>query len=358
MSRTGAIRDGLSELVAMARDPSRGSRSNLYLAISNLFETQGHALSENERALMREIMRSIVHQVEMSVRMALAERLAERPEAPHDLILLLANDRIEVARLVIERSMVLNEEDLLAIIQRTSIAHQKAVAGRPDVTEAVSAALSESICPEVLETLIRNTTAKISHATLHSLAERAKNIPALHEPLVTRPGIPGEIAVKLYAAVSDALKSFIVQHFEMDRAQLDRLVAQAEADAINAETPASSARLVDKLYAAGQLKPSFLLKALAEGQKEIFELGFAKLLGLEAPKARNAIYGKGPVGLALACRAVGIDKSVFVTLFNQTRAAVDAPMLLTPQEKTESDRVFASLEPQAAREKLRVSIAA
>ena len=343
----------------MARDGSSGSRTNLYLAITNLFETQRGDLGDNERELMREIMRSIVQQVEMPVRLALAERLADQAEAPHDLILLLANDRIEVARLVIERSGVLTEDDLLAIIQRTTIAHEKAVAGRPGVTEAVSAALAESVCPQVLEVLIKNMAAKISHATLRTLVDRAKEAPALQEPLVTRPGVPGDIAVRLYSAVSDTLKSFIVQHYDIEQSVLDEAMAQAAQDALNApDSPSSAARLIDKLHAAGQLKPSFLLKSLGQGQAEIFDLGFAKLLGIEAPQARYILYKKGAISLALACRAVGIDKSIFTTLFNQTRAVIAQPMLLSPHEKAESDRVFFSLAPDAARRKIRLSIAA
>ena len=47
---------------------------------------------------MREILRRLTRDVEMAIRIALAESLADDITAPHDLILLLVDDAIEVAR--------------------------------------------------------------------------------------------------------------------------------------------------------------------------------------------------------------------------------------------------------------------
>ncbi len=65
---------------------------------------------------MQDILRLLARDVEMAIRIALAERLADDSTAPHDLILLLADDRIEVARPLILRSPLLTDAELLRMI--------------------------------------------------------------------------------------------------------------------------------------------------------------------------------------------------------------------------------------------------
>ena len=65
---------------------------------------------------MREILRRLTRDVEMAIRIALAQRLADDTNAPHDLILLLVDDTIEVARPLILRSPLLTEKDALRLV--------------------------------------------------------------------------------------------------------------------------------------------------------------------------------------------------------------------------------------------------
>ncbi|MEJ1970142.1 MAG: DUF2336 domain-containing protein [Rhizomicrobium sp.] len=53
--------------------------------------------------------------------------------APHELILLLADDRIEVARPLLLRSPLLTDEDILKLVAQAGHAHHEAVASRPHI---------------------------------------------------------------------------------------------------------------------------------------------------------------------------------------------------------------------------------
>jgi uncharacterized protein (DUF2336 family) len=168
MQNASGASQRLEKLVELARDSSGASRTSLFYSLIQLYERDVSQVSTAELALMREIMRRLLHQVEMRVRLALAERLAEDANAPHDLILLLANDRIEVATLVLERSRAFTETDLIDIVHRTTPAHQKVVAARPDVTESVADALAASTADDVLEALLKNALARISKTTFEA----------------------------------------------------------------------------------------------------------------------------------------------------------------------------------------------
>ena len=86
----------LAKLFDMARDRSPAGRRALADRVGD-FYFAGHNLSKRERDLVVDILRQVIRDAEMDVRLGLAERLAVHEQAPHDLIVTLANDRIEIA---------------------------------------------------------------------------------------------------------------------------------------------------------------------------------------------------------------------------------------------------------------------
>ena len=169
-------------------NPQRGaSREEIYLAVASLYRIQGAGLNDRERELMREILRRLTRDVEMAIRIALAQRLAEDTTAPHDLILLLVDDSIEVARPLILNSPLLTEDDVLRLIAESGIGHQEAVAGRPHIGVPVTDALAQADHESVLMALVRNATAKISGSTYETLVEKSRALTGLQEPLIQPP---------------------------------------------------------------------------------------------------------------------------------------------------------------------------
>lgn len=82
----------------------------------------------------------------------------------------------------------------------------------------------------------------------------------------------------------------------------------------------SEASLVDKLAAAGELRPSYLLSALKQKRLSVFRAALVKLGGFTPDQVREALNApERPEILALACVAVGIDKAAFSTLLTAVR---------------------------------------
>jgi hypothetical protein len=92
---------------------------------------------------------------------------------------------------------------------------------------------------------------------------------------------------------------------------------------------------------------------LSQGQLDLFDLAFAKLVNMQLPAFRSAFYERGAYVVALACRAAGIDRSVFATVFNLSRQARNMPPVLTPADTMAVDKVFTTLTRQAALDELR-----
>jgi uncharacterized protein (DUF2336 family) len=354
----------MGRLVQLAINPQGGaSREEIYLAVASLYRIQGTGLNERERELMREILRRLTRDVEMAIRIALAQRLSEDSTAPHDLILLLVDDTIEVARPLIINSPLLTESDVLKLIAEAGIAHQEAVAGRPHIGIPVTDALAASEHESVLLALVRNATARISNATYETLVEKSRALTGLQEPLARRPDLPPQLASNMCEWVSDALKTYIKANYKMAPKNVEAALADANI-VLNSEPagpqdpPADSAqKLIEKLAASGQLKAGFLMRVLSQGQVDLFDLAFSRLLGVELGRFRATFYEGGARLVALACRAAGIDRSVFATVFNLSRQARGMSVALSGAETAEVDNIFTSFTRQTAIDELRGAIA-
>ena len=346
MGLTARDMSDMGRLAQLAANPQDTTREEIYLAVASLYRVQGTHLNGRERELMRDILRRLTRDVEMAIRIALAERLADDTAAPNDLILLLADDTIEVARPVILRSPLLTDDDMLRLVAECDVAHQEAVASREHISEPVTEALAKCAAESVLVALVRNATAKISHTSYEILVEKSRQIATLQEPITSRKDLPPVLATKMCEWVSDALRNHISKNYRMEPIKLDTALSQAEtavkSEPVPPKTPPaeSASKLIEKLHNAGQLKAGFLLRVLHQGQIDLFDLGFARMLDMPLPQFRQSLYERGPKPVALACRAVGIDRCVFPTVFNLSRQARMMRPVLSPGDQAAVDAVF------------------
>ena len=352
----------MGRLAQLAMNPQGGAtREEIYLAVASLYRIQGAGLNARERELMREILRRLTRDVEMAIRIALAQRLAEDSTAPHDLILLLVDDTIEVARPLIINSPLLTENDVLRLIAEAGVAHQEAVAVRPNIGVCVTDALVKSGHDTVLLALVKNVTARISNSTYETLVQKSRALTGLQEPLIRRPDLPPKLAANMCEWVSEALKDYIKVNYAIAPRRVETALNDAKSAVRNepaghSDTPADSAqKLVEKLAASGQLKAGFLMRVLSQGQLDLFDLAFAKLVNMQLPAFRAAFYEGGAHVVALACRAAGIDRSVFATVFNLSRQARNMAPVLTPADNMAVDKVFTTLSRQGALDELRAA---
>jgi uncharacterized protein (DUF2336 family) len=337
----------IGRLAQLASNPQGTTREEIYLATALLYRVQGHYLNERERALMQDILRRVSRDVEMAIRIALAEHLSDDPNVPHGLILMLVDDGIEVARPIILRSPLLTEDDALEMIARYGDAYHEAIASRSHIGELVTDTLAKSETEPVLTTLVRNATARISAAAFTTLVEKSKRLAALQDPLAHRSDLPPALAIQLCGRVSETLKTYIAQNYAIEPASPTRALDRA------APPTTGSEKLVDKLAASGQLKAGFLLRVLNQGQIDLFDLALARLVDVPLSDMRRKFYETGPRSVALACRAVGIDRCVFPTIFNLSRKARHIRPTLTTRDASEVQGVFAGFSRASALAELR-----
>lgn len=125
----------------------------------------------------------------------------------------------------------------------------------------------------------------------------------------------------------------------------------------SAMSESSARKLTEKLAGTGQLRASYLIRVLRQGQMELFDHGFATLLQLDVEPVRKALYGDSPQTLALACRAAGIDRSAFPTVFQLCRHHKPSSEGLSDSDRDAIQAIFALTPKGAALERLRAEAA-
>jgi uncharacterized protein (DUF2336 family) len=228
----------------------------------------------------------------------------------------MAQDVETVALPILQFSPVLTDNDLLLIISRGSPAKQCAIAGRDQLSEAVSSALANTGRKSVVERLLANDGAAIPEAAYLEILRTFATEADLHELLVERPVLPFAVKEQLVGLVSRALQARIMERHALpaplvmqlarhgrERALLSSLLALHGGRDIDAA--------VTRLDLTGALTPTLLLRIIAAGELEHFAAGLARLARLPTAKVRKALRQAGVSALVTLYERTGLPAQLF-----------------------------------------------
>jgi len=324
-----------AQLLSLARSREPADRERLLAGIVEMCDAgqaRGQPTAPEVQILLDSIFMTLVVEAERDIRARLAQSLADATWAPPALINILALDEIEIARPIIARSPILQDHDLIRLLVQATLEHQIEIARRPQLSPAVVDAILAKDESAVLTALASNPTAQISPEGLRRLVDKARDVVALRSPLARHPNLSSDLAEQLYLWVGRALRDSLISRFQLDPDKM-ALAVEASLRAAHAGAPLvdkptveqaedreeMEAALVEKLDAAGQLRPGYLLRVLRERRLPLFLFALARLGRFDVRQVRRAIDSNRPELLALACSAVGIDRSVFPTILAHVR---------------------------------------
>ena len=353
--------DELHKLLKLALDKSVEGRRDLAASLSDLFDDSSTVLSDRERALMGDILQKLVRECEMAVRRDLAQRLSRAENPPHELIVLLANDEIEVAQPILANCDVLRDLELVQVIRRRTQQHQLAIAMRRAVSEPVSDALVETGNENVIKTLLENQDAKISEATMTYLAEESRRVDSYQEPLIKRHDLPSDLAKRMYLWVSAALREHILENFDIDPTalddSLDGLAESMVTDPAQHPGEAEAARpaevLARHLVQGDENAWHMMIQVLRQGEVTLFEALLGEMTDLRPARVQKIVYEPGGEGLAIACRALDMPKTTFATIFLLSRRGEVGKRVTDPRVLSRALMMFDRINPLAAQDVLK-----
>ncbi len=305
------------DVKALTEEPSFKVRGQLAGKIA--MDYRSGNFTAVEAGIANDIFRILIKDVEKNVRQALAEQLAYCANAPHDIILKLAQDETAIAAPVLEYSAVLTEDDLIAIVHSSrEVVKLRAIARRGNVPADLSSCLIETHNELVLADLFKNKGAVVEERQLAPAWDYIDSSPTLLETLVHRGGLPLALAEKLFAAVSEELKNQMIERYKFNTPFMHKAVSDVrEWKMLGIVPPRTDSdpnddeqveTLIDELEMNGRLTHSLLVRALCMGNVGVFEAGIAKLAGVPRVNARILMMDGGALGFDAIYKASGMPE--------------------------------------------------
>ena len=244
------------------------------------------------------------------VRLAMAEPLSLCHHAPLQVLYALASDQPEVAGVVLVRSPLFSDADLIDRVAGCNVAVQQFIAMRPQVSMPVSAAIAEVGEADACRDLLSNIGADIASLSLRRMAERFGHLADLRELMLRDPRTPADAHHMLMVKLGEALKECDFVRALIGPQRAEKVTREACASAsvalIEATPQAEHAALVEHLRLGGDLTGSFLVRLVAHGKIDFFGAALVALSGQKENRVRALLAGGRDGALVALLRSAGI----------------------------------------------------
>jgi uncharacterized protein (DUF2336 family) len=345
-------------LLDLAADRSAAARAQLMNAIVDLFLPANQRLTDQQRALMTDVLGRLLGSIEMEVRQHLVEALMRSSVELPELEALLANDAIEVARPILEKSKVIRDADLMDVVMQCAEEHRMAIALRENLAAPVAEAIVEQGIrngeDDVIETLIRNDDAVLSRRAMELLVAESKRNGQFQQPLLTRNDLPVDLAYQMYWWVTATLRRHILRNYVIDQAVLDPMIERATRRALvdHDDTQSVQARalqLARRLEELGELTDSFFLRTLRQGRLSLFAAGLAARGRIAFATAWRIVTDPGHESFIVLAKAIELSRDAAASMVLVLDGLNNASRARPPSVLTEILRLYEELDVAGAR---------
>lgn len=282
------------------------------------------ALGGEEPGAVEAALTLVLDDPAVSVRRALAQAFADRADVPRHIAVTLAGDQPQVGALLIARSPLLTEADLVELALTAHGTALIAIAFRHEIDERVATALISRGEARVGLVLARNPGAQIAEADLATLVEQSGADAELREALLARPALPASIRHRLMLATrsrpADVDGAGVPAGHRQTRLIEDDI--QEATLEIARRHPGEIGRFVAYLRENGHLTPALLLRSLLGGDTSFVVAGLADLTGLRPARIAGLIRSRSAVPIAALLSRAGIPGFLETPLAEAIRAAV------------------------------------
>jgi uncharacterized protein (DUF2336 family) len=281
-------------------------------------------LSFEDRCAAEAALTLLLDDPSPKVRLAMAESLSLCHHAPAQIVAALASDQPEIAALILLRSPLLDDADLIDRVAGGTPSVQRLVALRPHVTCTVAAAVAETGDAAACRALLSNTGADIATVSLRRIAERHGGDAALREAMLADRRLPADIHHILMTQLSEALRGSSFVQALIGPARAERITREACVSAsvtlIDGAPPAECAALVEHLRLRGEMTSSFLVRVVAHGKIDFFGAALVALSGQKENRVRSLLADGRDVALEALFRAAGLAEATHRVILQAIKA--------------------------------------
>jgi uncharacterized protein (DUF2336 family) len=310
--------------------PVSRARKALLKRLADVVSLPASRVNAFERSMTADLLVEMLREAEHDERARVALRLAPLAEIPNSLVRLLLRDQIDIAGLLIEACASLTDADLVACARDATTAHRKAIAQRKHINEVVAEAVVEPLEPEVLDALLHNVTAKLSHPAIEAIVGACRSEPSLVPPLLKRIELrPSGAYIMFWWCDADARRATL-QRFAVSREVLQEAVDDVFALGAQEDWQDPLARKALQFIERRQRNRAAIEKSpygsleeavtAAESgltRKIAEEIGY--LSGIKPATLAKILSDRGGEAIAVLCKATGLPKSALKSLWRSMR---------------------------------------
>ncbi|HBM91048.1 MAG TPA: hypothetical protein DD400_04125 [Rhodospirillaceae bacterium] len=349
-----AVQEQVSDLLVLAHNKSEDGRTLLAEKLADVFLSQSISLTCREEDLVNDLIDDLLKNERPSVRHALIESFAATIDLPQKIALRVACGPVDVARRILKENETLQDDDLIFVVEKKGTEHAQIIASRREVSEAVADALVETGDLRVMQIVAENLGAKLSGQSLDVLVEAARLSSLLQKPILQRPELNNESASRLYWWVSHELRRVTLDRFGFGPGRLELELTKVIDDMLSSnllqkDSLQAMQHLADWLAERNAIKIDYLSQFLRAGHYKLFHIALSRLAQIDLRLIEAILTEKGGRMMAALCRALGIDKGNFISIFLMSRGGRPDEHIVHPKELSGVLATFDRLTSEIAR---------
>ena len=241
-------------------------------------------MSEHDRLTAQCAMTVLLDDPSTRVRFALADALASAKHAPRNVIMALANDSAEISTMILSRSPIFSDGELVDLMAGGSVEQQIAISCRGSIAPALCGGIGEVGVVEACLGLLFNKAAKPSKNVLMRIAERHGANTQIRQKMLADKSLDADIRILLVEKLGNQLGEFVSTKKWLPKARANKSVKNAldRSSILNAAMVDDGQvdLIVSALIKSHRLTTSFLLRAICMGNITLFCASLGKLSGI------------------------------------------------------------------------------
>jgi len=339
--------DLMNELDVVLKDGSAERRVRTLQRLSDLLLSCAEHLSPSQVGLFDDVLVRLLDCAGAGMLAELSVALAGFAAPPEQTVRRLArHEDSSIAGPLLARSPALLDQDLIVIAKNRSQQHLVAVAGRQDLSEALTDVILKMAGKEAARALARNPSARFSSRGFAVLLAAAGRDEIIAESLGLRADLPAATLQGLLSRTTETVRARLLKAApaelkERIRAELDGLDAKAEPRPPTANDCADAHAAVAALSRAGKLNDSTVNRFAIRREYANVVAALSLLSGATVETVGQLMDEEGGEGLIIACRASRLNWQTTQTVINNRRVPPLA-MPLLEQAKQLFEMLFVS----------------
>ncbi len=200
------IKTELVNFSMLERGASAEQRAELTRHVVSLFALTSRNCSKEQMDTYDAVLLRLADLADDPSRLYMAQELSALRRAPEAIVLRLANDIIDVAMPLLEKSTLLRDSDLVEIARHREQGHMLAIAGRDVLSETITDVLVDRGDGSVKRRVAGNQGAAFSEEGMATLVDAAAQDERLQMELGRRNDLTEEAIVKLISVATQTVR--------------------------------------------------------------------------------------------------------------------------------------------------------